>query len=379
MEQQGVISHKEALKMKEQLDIEYENNKMIRQMAADKIEERLLIQKIQQKSYATEAGLKNDVAEAQNNLKTAVQKQAGGTQKIAEADERIAAAKELKKALGERGATEENVNLIKNLFSDLVGKFGEKFFTQNGGQGLSKDARLDEKYQVLQNYLGYAGRAGAGFFNSLPGPLKDMFENGEVASALGKLGREGDQTLAAYEGADRDISTNTKLKKKLQTAQPGLDVAAGNAKSDLDYAQQQLQSAKNEVVKLKDQLEQLIATNNIKNAGLMQDLGLSKANAALKNDENIADRVQHGDKSVTKAEEQKLIADASKIAGHQVDLKTAAKVIEQGATNMGSFMAQLKSLAIAMGNFTPQQAADLQRQIDAIYRMLKNGGGKQVP
>jgi hypothetical protein len=347
MERQGVISHEAALKMKEQLDIEYEKNKLIRQMAADKLEERLLIQKYQQKSYAVIGDLDNNEKNAGQKYDEVTQKKSATEAQLKSAQEKKEDAKGVIKKMEEAGITDANLERLR------------KYTISIGG-----DPNTDLAGQYEEAMRRNRNHANLGFLDA-----------GKLYSAFGT---QGVDNLQKYEGAQASIKMAEMDIKKYDKKSHELDIVVVKAKSDLDNAQQQLQAAKNEVVALKDQITTLQGTNNIKHAGLMQDLGLTEANSALKEDLNIADRMQHGDKSVTKAEEQKLISDASKIAGHQVDLKTAAKVIEHGATNMKSFMEQVKRLAIAMGSFTPQQAADLQRQIDAIVRTMKGGGGKQV-
>ena len=111
------------------------------------------------------------------------------------------------------------------------------------------------------------------------------------------------------------------------------------------------------------------ATTGIKEGGAKQDLAIQKANAELQNDRGIADRLRAGG-NVSNADQQNLIASASKIAGHNVDLNTAALMIEAGANNMGAFMNQLRILTGVLGKFTPEDAAQLQREIDDIKKNL---------
>ena len=343
MEEQGVISHAEALKMKELLDVAYEERKMARQVAADKMEEQLLIRKYQSKSYQLMGDLPANVKNADQAHDAAVQKQAGNTQRIAEADEKIKAAQELKKS-------------ISQVTPELLQKLNDAYAAEIGGTAKS----LPEQWNALARKKLFSG------FSSSAAS--------DAQSVLKTLGSSGEKTLALYEGAEQDIVGNTKYKKKLQAAQPGLDKDVAITSSDLTYAREQLQATQKEVVALKDQIAQLQATHAIKNNGAMQDLNEAKASAELKADESIASRVQHGDKTVTKAEQQRLIADASLIAGHQVDLKTAAKTISAGATNIGVFMGEVKTLAASFSTAT----AEIAREVANIKRQLAAGGGPQT-
>jgi mannose-1-phosphate guanylyltransferase len=61
-----------------------------------------------------------------------------------------------------------------------------------------------------------------------------------------------------------------------------------------------------------------------------------------------------------------MMSDASRIAGHQVDLAAAAQIIENGANNIGIFMNQVGRMANAMQSLNPNAIADLQQQINQL-------------
>jgi chromosome segregation ATPase len=205
--------------------------------------------------------------------------------------------------------------------------------------------------------------------NAAATPLSEQFHY--LATHLGGMyvrgafGTEGDKNLATYEGANLDIEGAKKDIARARGRQTDLDINAGNAESDLQSTRQEMQKNKDQVRELEDKITVQTATSKLKEAGAQQDLGLQKANSELVSDRDIAGRVAAGGQ-VSGDEQQQIMADAAKIAGHNVNLQTAAQIIQNGAENMGIFMNQLGILARSFAQFGPGQMAQFQAQLDEI-------------
>jgi hypothetical protein len=326
MEQRGVVSHAVALKMKEQLDIEYEQQRMIRMMAMDKLEEIALQRQLANKQIAGRNSEKAETA-AESRYETAATAKAANDAKIEDAQRKIAAGEQIQKELRSTGVTEENIQTLRDSYEKTSGDTSGK-------------TSLSEMFTYLSRHMG-----------------------GIVPRKL--FGTSGDVNLATYEGAQLDVEAGKSDLARARKQQAGLDIAEGNAKSDLDFARQTMQKNRDAVQALQDKIVETTSTNAVKEGGAQMDLGMSKANTALKSDRGIADRIAGGGQ-VGGADAQKLIADASRIAGHQVDLQTAAQIIENGANNMGIFMNQISRLATVFSQFSPADLSKLNQRIDEL-------------
>ena len=339
MEQRGVISHAVALKMKEQLDIAYEQQKLARMIAQDAIEEQMMAKQLQLKqAAATNLAATETAAEAR--YRTASEAKAANDTKIEEANKKIETGTETKKELHDTGMNEVNIEKLK----DFVKEYG-------GNQ----DASLSEM-------LHFAAMKDLGVG---PGSL--------AAHDIVKMfGPSFDVNLADYEGAEIDIRAGKKELEMARHRAPGVDIAEGNAKSDLDAARAAMEKNRDQVQELQEQLTTKMATDNISVNGARENLGMRKAGGTLAEDQTTADRVLGG-QQVSDQAAQKLVADASRIAGHRVSLEEAARGIEAGANNMGIFMTQLKILTGVMGQFNPREIEDIRRQIAALAAQMANG------
>jgi hypothetical protein len=186
-----------------------------------------------------------------------------------------------------------------------------------------------------------------------------------LGQLLNQFGSQGDRNLGLYQGADLDISGGKLDLARATKNKTGLDIEEGNSRSDLDLARSQMEKLRTEVRELQDKITETDATNAIKEGGAKSDLGMSRANAALISDHATADKVQAG-RPVSNVDAQKMMSDASRIAGHQVDLAAAAQIIENGANNIGIFMNQVGRMANAMQSLNPNAIADLQQQINQL-------------
>jgi hypothetical protein len=351
MEKRGVLSHAAALKMKEQLDIAYEQEKLVRMKAQDELEVRLLASQSDSKQYQLHI-LQGTEKNADGAYETAAQNKAANDARIEAAKNKITAGEDTTKALRDTGVTPENIQQLNELYEKLTGKS-------------SANASLEDQFHDLAKFNIYGAAAGVGDLG-FADAFKAMF-------LIKTFGSQGDVNLATYEGAQEDITGGKKELGIYQGKQAGLDIAEGNAKSDLDFVRSQMQQARDQVQSLQDQITSLKATNAIKEGGAQQDLGLQQANSALVSDRSTADTLAAGG-NVSGADQQKLMADAAKIAGHAVDLKTAVQIIENGANNLDIFMNQVGRLASALTKMSPNDLTNLQHQIDLLKAQMENGG-----
>jgi hypothetical protein len=325
MEKRGVITHAAALKMKEQLDIEYEQGKVIRMMATDALEMRLVQQQAYQKHVALETATNNEAA-AQATYQAAATAKAANDTKIEEGKEQIAKGQAALNQLAAKGVDDESLQRLNDAYKSEGGK-------DDQASESDKFTYLARKFLTTGTY----------------DPSKDF-------------GTDGDVRLELYRQAQLDIASGKQAVGAGNAKKVGVDTNEGNAKTDLDDAHSQLLKARDAIAALQEKITEMSATNVLKEAGAQSDLGLDKASSALTKDRATADNPS----GASDADRNQLITDASKIAGHNVDLQTAAKIIEFGANNMGAFMNQVQALAAVLGRFTPAQAADLQKQIDAL-------------
>ena len=338
MEQRGVVSHAVALKMKEQLDIAYEQQKLARMIAQDAIEEQMVAKQLQIKQAAA-ASLAATETSAEARYIAAAQAKAANDTKIEEANKKIETGEQTKKELRDTGVNEVNIEVLK----DFVKKYG-------GNQ----DASLSEMF-----HFAAMKNLGVG-----PGSL-------EANDIVKMFGSQGDMNLATYEGADIDIRAGKKELEMAKRRALGIDINEGNSKSDLDAARAAMEKNRDQVWELQEQLTTKMATDDISVNGAKANLGMRKAGNALADDQATADRVLGG-QAVSNDAAQRLIADASRIAGHRVSLEEAARGIEAGANNIGLFMSQLKILTGVMGQFSPREIEDIRRQIAALQAQMNN-------
>ncbi|MGA2869767.1 MAG: hypothetical protein ABSF34_11490, partial [Verrucomicrobiota bacterium] len=218
------------------------------------------------------------------------------------------------------------------------------------------------------------------------------------AISSGHLGfGQGNEARSAAGMMTDDFSTPQQWQKAKDILQNQIDAANAPVTSDKIYLQQQqdilaaVQAGLAEKKKTDDAVNDLTPkvaaasakvdavaqTTNIKNAAIdtnainaAQTTGESEAAAELAKDKGIADQFTSGN-NVSQGDQARLIAVGSKIAGHTVDLATAATIIENGANNMGILLNQMVLLGKAMNSLGPNgtfatQLADLQRQIDNL-------------
>jgi hypothetical protein len=225
-------------------------------------------------------------------------------------------------------------------------------------------------FTFVQQKMGLGGRTGEYAFEMLPKIIQDSLgASGKNLQALAGLGPEGDKNLALYEGANFDIKAGKSDLAAAKNKRPYLELAEGNAQSDLEAARRAQEKNRDDVRTLQDKLKETAATNEIKEGGARSDLGMHKANNELEADRGIADNLLAG-KGATSADQKRLIDAASLIAGHQVNLGTAAQIIENGAHNVGIFMNQVDRLATVFQKLNPAQRTDLDAKIDALQRQV---------
>jgi hypothetical protein len=338
MEQRGVISHDTALKMKEQLDIQYEQQKLQRMIAQDAVEREIMVTQLNNKQLAIGQDKQAEAA-AESKYKAADAAKVKNDAAIDEAQAKIEGAKGVMKDLRSTGVTDDTVQQL----NDFVSKYGG-----------DESASLADKFHF------------AAMKNLEIGPGA-----GEAKRLVDLFGSQGDSNLALYQGAQIDIKSAQYDLTHGRAAKPDVDINANNAKSDLDAARSKMEKDRDDVRALQDKITESDATNAIKEGGAKQDLGVKKASDELTADRGIADQVKAGG-SVSTADQQRLMADASRIAGHTVDLKTAAQIIENGANNMGIFMNQIDRLATALGKFTPAEQEALSQRIKQLEMWAAN-------
>jgi hypothetical protein len=135
------------------------------------------------------------------------------------------------------------------------------------------------------------------------------------------------------------------------------------------------QSAKVEAANAR--LDEITKIAGIKNAAIdattgmnAQTAGEKAAAAELATDRGIAGQIAGG-RNVSQADQQRVIAVASTIAGRQLNLTDAVTVIETGAQSMGAYTEQLIRVGKAMSRFAPgsdlqTRLADMERQLDSL-------------
>jgi len=252
--------------------------------------------------------------------------------KLEEAKGKIAGAQEVIKGLRDTGVTDDHVQQL----NDFVTKYG----------GDDNASLADKFHFAAMKNLGVGPGAG------------------EAHDLVNMFGSQGDRNLALYEGAQTDIKSAKYDISHAQKEKPTVDANAEIAKSDLEFARQKMEKNRADVQALQDKIAETDATTAIKQGGAKSDLGMRKASDALSDDRGIADSVKAGG-NVSQADQQKLMADAARIAGHSVDLQTAAQIIENGANNMGIFMNQVAKLGAALEKVKP---VDLSK----IYQILED-------
>ena len=178
--------------------------------------------------------------------------------------------------------------------------------------------------------------------------------------------------LALYEGAQQDITSAQYDLKRARGRAPELAIAEGDANSELAAARTELEKNRSELRDLKNKLAEKTATNAISEKTGQANLQQRVAAADISADQATADRVLHGG-TAPSADAKKLIADASRIAGHQVDLQTAAKIIENGASSIGAFMLQVNRLATALSTASPGDNSQLESRVTTIESQLRDG------
>ncbi len=331
MEQHGVVSHAVALKMKEQLDIDYERQRALRMIAQDKLEEVALYRQL----FSKQVALRNEessVPTIESKYKSAAGAKAANDTKIEEAQRKISAGEETIKALRDTGVNEANIQ-------KLVAAYEKDTGDKSGTTSLSE-------------MFTYMSRSGTTWYV----PRHDF-------------GTSGDVNLATYEGAQIDIKSGKADLARAQKKRADLEVAEETAKSDVDYHRQSMQKNRDSVQDLVDKIAETKATNAIKERGVQSDLGQSRAVSALRDDRTTVDTFLSGG-NVAPAAAEKMRADVSAIAGHQVDLNTAAQAIENGANNMGTFMSQVGRLSAAFSKFKPEEInkriSELEIQVSRI-------------
>ena len=103
------------------------------------------------------------------------------------------------------------------------------------------------------------------------------------------FGTDGDVRLGLYRSAQLDIASGKQAVGRGESKKVGVDIAEGNAKTDLDDAHSQMLKTRDEIATLQQKITGMAATNALKEAGAQSDLGLDKANSALSKDQATAD------------------------------------------------------------------------------------------
>jgi hypothetical protein len=337
MEQRGVISHAAAVRMKEQIDEEYHQRKVAMMIAEDQLEAAQAQLNLANKKIETQTDTGAESAAA-GKYKAALGAKTKNDTRISEAQGQIDDANAVLKELRSKGITPETIDQFKEDYEKNTGKSSANISLPDMFTALARQRLTSGAISVDQS----------------------------TADILSVDSGYGDRDLATYEGAQGTIAGNKKIIGQANAKKPDLDINADNTKSDLDAARAKLQKDRADVQALQEQITTSAQTNAIKEGGEVANLGLDQANSELTNARPIADQVTAG-KDTSQADTQRLIAAASKIAGHQVDLQTAAQIIENGANNIGIFMNQMAVLAGVLRNVN---LPNLQNQIDALKRQM---------
>jgi hypothetical protein len=127
-------------------------------------------------------------------------------------------------------------------------------------------------------------------------------------------------------------------------------------------------------------LDEITKIAGIKNAAIdattgtdAQTSGEKAAAAELAADRGIAGQIAGG-KNVSQADQQRVIAVASTIAGRQLNITDAVTVIETGAQSMGAYTEQLIRVGKAMSGFA--SGSDLQTRLADMERQLTSLSGR---
>ena len=290
LEHRGVISHAAAVQLKEQIDLEYEARKLQRQAAQDRLEEAALARQLGNKQIAARNDLTAE-AGAEGKYASAAQAKAANDARREEAERKIQSGEEVKKSLRETGVTDENIQKLKASYEKTSG-------LPSDGAGA---ASLSEMFTYLSRHAG-----------------------GIVPRKL--FGTEGDVNLATYSGAQLDIDAGKLELTRARQKQGPLDIAEGNAKSDLELARQRADKDRNSVEDLSENLAVKKATDAMREQGARRDFGLDAA--------------------------------AHMLQGH--------------AQTIGNFMGQVNRLADAMQHMSPDAVNNLARRVDQLQSQIGN-------
>ena len=327
MEQRGVVSHETATAMKMQVDYAYHRNKVMMMMAEEQVQKQIDEGELKAKTGESKK-LTGEEAAAAQKYAAANQAKVDNDTKMEEAREKIAKAEEYKKSLRDSGVTEDNITQMQESFAKV------------SGQDPSK-VSLEEQFHYLAT--------------SLTGMnVKKVFGEG------------GDRNLALYEGADIDIASGKHDLAAGRKKRTGLDMAEGDAKSDLDAAHEELKKNRALIQELQTKIATETRTNNLRDHGAINQMGMEGASDVLSGARGVADRLQGGGSATTK-EKQQLVDIASRIAGHRVDLQTSVKIIENGANNINVFMTQVSRLTAAFAKVDP---AKLRADVDNLIAQM---------
>lgn len=248
MEQRGVLSHAQAVQLKEQIDLDYERRKLERQMAEDQAEEASLITQLNNKKLQAGYDARAET-EAEQKFAAADAAKARNDAQMEAAKEKAGDAKSVLKGLRDAGVTDENIQKLND------------FVAQYGGD---ENASLADKF-----HFAAMKNLGVGRGSLAAHDIVNLF------------GSQGDANLALYEGAQLDIKgANNDLKRSRNRA-PDIDLAEATSKSDVDYARQRMEKDKDAIGETQDKLDTAHATNQIKEHGARVDFGLDAAAAAL--------------------------------------------------------------------------------------------------
>lgn len=302
LEQRGVLSHAAALKAKEQLDLEYEARKLQRLQAQNLAEE----SEIQRQQANKEIRLGEDTSaesHAEGQYESATRAKAANDAALDAAKQKIASAEEVKKSLQGTGINEGTIQQLKDTYAKATGDS-------------SGNASLSEMFHALAAINLHGG-----------GATSALSLNPNVRAAhdiVSKLGSQGDVNLGLYEGAGKSIELAKLDLSRAQRKQAGLDIAEGNAKSDVEFYRGRMAQDRDAGQEAGDKLESTRAVHRIQEAGARADFGLD----------------------------------------------AAASILEGHATNINSFVGQVNRLANAMARMNPNEIVALARRVDTIENAM---------
>jgi hypothetical protein len=379
MEKRGVISHETATAMKLQIDLAYHKQKVLMMMAEEAVQMQVDGAELKAKQDQARALGQQETAAASAHA-AALQAQEENKNKIEGGQAQIARGTKAKEDLEKTGVTDESVQKIQAAFAALTSTAaGKKAFKMLEGSD------VDDKTQVsamsdFMTKMSLPEFVQSGIFSYLPKMLQDAIgdHTGTVGAGFAALKQMGGgaaafENLSNFQNAGIDIASGKAAVAQGKKAQPGLETAEGDTKDELDAARDELKKNRALIADLQTKINTEAAVNAVKDSSAIGELGLDKASAAWTGARGIADNIAGGGKS-TVADQQKIMAIASQIAGHAVNLATAVGMLEAGANNFGAFQNQVGRLAAAMGHWTPADHADLQNQIDNIIARMNNQG-----